>query len=198
MLQGRRTPIESTEELMESTMQKILSLMLVVTVMALGACAHKPPAPTTPAASSQVPGAGAQVNGAGANGAIGAGAAGNGEDIAGPQEGILAQRIVYFPFDSSDISGDGAALVAAHAHYLVAHPTLHIRLEGNTDERGSREYNIGLGERRAQAVRRAMLLQGVAEAQLSTVSYGAERPAVDGHDETAWAKNRRVVINYVQ
>ncbi len=73
-----------------------------------------------------------------------------------------------------------------------------MRLEGNTDERGSREYNIGLGERRAQAVRRAMLLQGVAETQLSTVSYGAERPAVDGHDETAWGKNRRVMINYVQ
>ena len=88
--------------------------------------------------------------------------------------------------------------MAAHAHYLVAHPNLHVRLEGNTDERGSREYNIGLGERRAQAVRRAMLLQGVAETQLSTVSYGAERPAVEGHDEAAWSKNRRVMINYVQ
>src|SRR5580692_3369963 len=163
MLQGRRMPFGSTEELMESTMQKILSLLLVVTVMALGACAHKPPAPTTPAASSQVPGAGAQANGAGANGALGAGgAAGNGEDVAGPQEGILAQRIVYFPFDSSDLSGEGTALIAAHAKYLVAHSNLHVRLEGSTDERGSREYNIGLGERRAQAVRRAMLLQGVA------------------------------------
>ena len=81
---------------------------------------------------------------------------------------------------------------------VVAHQNLHVRLEGNTDERGSREYNIGLGERRAQAVRRAMLLQGVAETQLSTVSYGAERAAVEGHDEAAWSKNRRVMINYVQ
>ncbi len=178
-------------------MRKILSLLLVVTVMALGACAHKPPKPTATAASSQVPAGGSEANGAGTNGAASA-PAGSGEDIAGPQEGILAQRIVYFAFDSSDISGDGAALVSAHAHYLVAHPNLHVRLEGNTDERGSREYNIGLGERRAQAVRRAMLLQGVAEAQLSTVSYGAERPAIDGHDEVAWGKNRRVVINYVQ
>jgi peptidoglycan-associated lipoprotein len=185
---------------MESTMRKILSLLLVATVMALVACAHKPPKDTGPAASTQVPANGAQANGAEANGAAGAagvGAAG-GEDVAGPQEGILAMRIVYFAFDSSEITGDGMALVSAHAHYLVAHPTLHVRLEGNTDERGSREYNIGLGERRAQAVRRAMLLQGVAEAQLSTVSYGAERPAVDGHDEAAWSKNRRVVINYVQ
>jgi peptidoglycan-associated lipoprotein len=182
-------------------MRKILSLMLLVTVMALGACSHKPPIKDTTPAASQVPGPGAQSDGAAANGAAGgagAGAAGSDVDVAGPQEGILAQRIIYFAFDSSDISGDGTALVAAHAHYLVAHPNLHVRLEGNTDERGSREYNIGLGERRAQAVRRSMLLQGVAETQLSTVSYGAERPAVDGHDESAWSKNRRVVINYVQ
>ncbi|MEJ0008860.1 MAG: peptidoglycan-associated lipoprotein Pal [Steroidobacteraceae bacterium] len=182
-------------------MRKILSLMLLVTVMGLGACAHKPIKDNTPAASTQVPAAGSQLNGAGTNGAAGgagATAAGSGEDVAGPQEGILAQRIVYFAFDSSDISAEGTALVSAHAHYLVAHPNLHVRLEGNTDERGSREYNIGLGERRAQAVRRSMLLQGVAETQLSTVSYGAERAAVEGHDEAAWSKNRRVMINYVQ
>lgn len=180
-------------------MRKILSLLLVVTVVALGACAHKPVVKNDTGAgtSSEVP-TNAQANGAGGNGATGGVGAGSGEDVAGPQEGILAQRIVYFGYDSSDIAGDGIALVSAHAKYLVAHPTLHVRLEGNTDERGSREYNIGLGERRAQAVRRAMLLQGVTEAQLSTVSYGAERPAVEGHDESAWAKNRRVVINYVQ
>jgi len=72
-----------------------------------------------------------------------------------------------------------------------------VRLEGSTDERGSREYNIGLGERRAQAVRRALLLQGVAESQITTVSYGEERPAVTGHSEDAWAKNRRVEIVYL-
>ena len=179
-------------------MRKILSLLLVVTVVALGACAHKPPKDTGQTGGASQVGPGALANGAGANGATGAAGAGTGEDIAGPQEGILAQRIIYFAFDSSDISGDGMALVTAHAHYLVSHPTMHVRLEGNTDERGSREYNIGLGERRAQAVRRAMLLQGVAETQLSTVSYGAERPQVEGHDDAAWAKNRRVVINYVQ
>ncbi|HTV80264.1 MAG TPA: OmpA family protein, partial [Steroidobacteraceae bacterium] len=140
-------------------MRKLVCLVLVATVMALGACAHKPPKPTAQAPSSQVPG-GAEANGAGVNGANGAAGAnaGTGEDVAGPQEGILAQRIIYFGFDSSDISGEGMALLTAHAHYLVAHPTMHVRLEGNTDERGSREYNIGLGERRAQAVRRAMLL----------------------------------------
>jgi peptidoglycan-associated lipoprotein len=186
---------------LESVMRKTVTVILLATLMMLGACAHKQ-AKDTGAASAEVPAAGAQVSGAGANGvASGTGpstAAGAGDDVAGPQEGILAQRVIYFAFDSSEISGDGTALIAAHAHYLVAHANLHVRLEGNTDERGSREYNIGLGERRAQAVRRAMLLQGVAESQLATVSYGAERPAVDGHDEQAWAKNRRVMINYVQ
>src|SRR3984885_6496115 len=178
---------------MESTMRKILSLVLLVTVMSLGACAHKPIKDNGAAASSQVPAGANSAGGANANSA-----AGTGEDVAGPQEGVLAQRTIYFAFDSSDISAEGAALVSAHAHYLVAHANLHVRLEGNTDERGSREYNIGLGERRAQAVKRSLLLQGVAETQLSTVSYGAERPAVEGHDETAWSKNRRVMINYVQ
>jgi peptidoglycan-associated lipoprotein len=184
---------------MESKMRKLLSLMLLVSALALGACAHKPVTTDAPAAS-QVPVAGAQANGAAGtsvSGAPGAGVTG-GDDVAGPQEGILAQRNIYFAFDSSELSEEGTALIAAHSKYLVGHSNLHVRLEGNTDERGSREYNIGLGERRAQAVRRAMLLQGVAEAQLSTVSYGAEHPAVDGHDEAAWAKNRRVAINYVQ
>ncbi len=188
-------------KLMESKMRKLLSLVLLASVMVLGACTHKPPVKDAGAgASSQVPAAGAQSNGAGSSSAAGGAGAGltGGDDVAGPQEGILAQRNIYFAFDSSDLSEDGTALIAAHSKYLVAHSNLHVRLEGNTDERGSREYNIGLGERRAQAVRRAMLLQGVAEMQLSTVSYGAEHPAVDGHDEAAWSKNRRVMINYVQ
>jgi peptidoglycan-associated lipoprotein len=88
-------------------------------------------------------------------------------------------------------------VVAAHAKYLAAHSGTRVRLEGHTDERGSREYNIGLGERRAQSVRRALLLQGAADAQISTVSYGEERPAAPGHDEAAWAKNRRVEIMYL-
>jgi peptidoglycan-associated lipoprotein len=88
-------------------------------------------------------------------------------------------------------------VVAAHAKFLAAHPAARVRLEGHTDERGSREYNIGLGDRRAQSVRRALLLQGASDAQISTVSYGEERPAVLGHDEAAWAKNRRVEIVYL-
>ena len=121
-----------------------------------------------------------------------------GADAPGPLEGMLAKRTIYFDFDSSEIKGDGTDIVAAHAKYLAKNGPMKIRLEGHTDERGSREYNIGLGERRAQAVRRALLLQGAAEGQISTVSYGEERPAAAGSDDAAWAKNRRVEIVYLQ
>ncbi len=104
--------------------------------------------------------------------------------------------VVYFDYDSSDIKPEYSTVVAAHARYLSTNGNLKVRLEGNTDERGSREYNIGLGERRAQAVRRALLLQGVTEAQITTLSYGEERPAMAGSDETAYSKNRRVEFGY--
>jgi peptidoglycan-associated lipoprotein len=104
--------------------------------------------------------------------------------------------VVYFDYDSAELKSESAAVVAAHAKYLSTSSSLKLRLEGSTDERGSREYNVGLGERRAQSVRKALLLQGVAESQITTLSYGEERPAVDGHDEAAWAKNRRVEFAY--
>jgi peptidoglycan-associated lipoprotein len=174
-------------------MRRIL-VVLLVACLGLTACAHKKPIETPPPPASEV-GAGTDASGAGANGAA---AGQNGDDeTAGPQAGLLAKRVIYFDFDSSEIKGEGTDIVGAHAKYLASHPTARVRLEGHTDDRGSREYNIGLGERRAQSVRRALLLQGATEAQLSTVSYGAERPAVAGHDETAWSKNRRVEVVYL-
>jgi peptidoglycan-associated lipoprotein len=117
----------------------------------------------------------------------------NGAEGTGP----LARKIIYFDFDKSEIKPEFADIVTTAAHTLGANPRLKMKLEGNTDERGTREYNIGLGERRAQAVRRALMLQGVAESQVSTVSFGAERPAAEGDDEAAWAKNRRVEVVYL-
>ncbi len=108
----------------------------------------------------------------------------------------LAQRIIYFDFDNAEIRPEYREIVAAHAQHLAKNTGGKVRLEGHADERGSREYNIGLGERRAQAVRRALMLQGTGDGQLVTVSYGEERPAVPGSDELAWAKNRRVEIVY--
>lgn len=110
----------------------------------------------------------------------------------------LSQRVIYFEFDSSDIQQQFLDVLTAHAEYLVAHPEVSVRLEGHTDERGSREYNIGLGDRRAQSVRRILLFQGVANDQVETVSYGEEQPAATGHNEEAWAQNRRVEIVYLR
>ena len=109
---------------------------------------------------------------------------------------LLAQRVVYFDFDKSEIRPDMLEMLKAHAAFLVQNPSMKVRLEGHADERGTREYNIGLGDRRAQAVRRVLLFQGVESAQLQPVSYGEERPAADGHDDSAWSKNRRVELVY--
>jgi peptidoglycan-associated lipoprotein len=124
--------------------------------------------------------------------------AGSGMDgmAEGPQGALLSQLVVYFDYDRSEIRAEFNDLLAAHAAYLAGRPNVQVRLEGHSDERGSREYNIGLGERRAQAVRRVLLLQGAAADQIATVSYGEERPAVLGSDEEAYGLNRRVEIVY--
>jgi peptidoglycan-associated lipoprotein len=169
----------------------LVVMVAIIACIGLGACKSKPPAPEPPPATTQDSSAG--TSGAGASSATG-----EDNDVPGPQAGLLAKRTIYFDFDSSEIRGEGTDIVAAHAKHLATLPRAKVRLEGHTDERGSREYNIGLGERRAQAVRRALLLQGATDAQLSTVSYGEERPAAAGSDEAAWAKNRRVEIVYTQ
>ena len=109
---------------------------------------------------------------------------------------LLQNLIVYFEFDSSEIRSDFNEMLAAHGRYLAADPAARVRLEGHADERGSREYNIGLGERRAQSVRQILLLGGAAPSQLTTISYGEERPAVFGSDEEAYSLNRRVELVY--
>lgn len=172
-------------------MRRIIVIVLMAAVLALSGCAGKRP---KPGPENQAPAAGAGAEGAGA---AGANAQGGEEETGGPMAGLLATRTIYFDFDSAVIKGQGVDVVAAHAKYLAVNPGARVRLEGNTDERGSREYNIGLGERRAQSVRQAMLLQGVSDSQITTVSYGEERPAVLGHNEAAWAKNRRVDIVYL-
>jgi peptidoglycan-associated lipoprotein len=179
-------------------MQKIIWIAAIACALALSGCKHAPLKP--PATTAEAAGANANTEGAESAGANAAGAAVAGDDsaIGGPRAGLLGRRVVYFDYDRAEIRADGTEIVAAHAKYLASNPGTHIRLEGHTDERGTREYNIGLGERRAQAVRRAMLLQGAAEGQITTVSYGEERPAAAGSDESAWALNRRVEIVYLK
>ncbi len=128
-------------------------------------------------------GGGAPIGGSG-SGNYNSGRATGGQD--------LSAHAVYFDFDKSEIKPDSMSVVASWASYLSAHPTAKARLEGNTDERGTREYNIGLGERRANAVAQALEAKGVSASQLTTISYGKERPVALGHDEDSWSKNRRV------
>jgi peptidoglycan-associated lipoprotein len=109
---------------------------------------------------------------------------------------LMQQLVVYFDYDAAEILPEFNALLQAHGQFLAQNPNTQLRLEGHADERGSREYNIGLGELRAQAVRRVLMLQGAAGSQLTTVSYGEERPAQTGSDEESWRLNRRVELVY--
>ncbi len=109
---------------------------------------------------------------------------------------MLSVRIIYFEYDSSDVKQEDRTTVEAHAAYLAANPDVIITLEGHADERGSREYNLALGERRALTVNRQMTLIGASPDQIRTVSYGEERPAIDEHDDYSWSQNRRVEIIY--
>lgn len=172
--------------------------VLAVALLALGLAACQKPTQTQPDAGA-TPVESASTSGLGSEGAGTSGTATTGAALTPQQQALAAlkeKNIVYFDYDSSEIRSEYLPVVAAHATYLVKYPTARVRLEGHTDDRGSREYNIGLGERRAQSVRRALLAQGVAEAQITTLSYGEERPAVEGTDEAAFAQNRRVELVY--
>jgi peptidoglycan-associated lipoprotein len=171
-----------------------LKILLVAGVIAIAGCGTKPIKPAASGSNGSVvtPAGGTQGNGV-ADAGNTARAVG-GDDSANGGASQANGRIVYFDYDSSDVKPEFNDLLAQVARQLVSAPGTKVRLEGNTDERGSPEYNIGLGERRAQAVRRTLMLQGVTEAQISTVSYGEERPADPGQNEAAWAKNRRVEI----
>ncbi|GAB3026270.1 MULTISPECIES: peptidoglycan-associated lipoprotein Pal [Oleiagrimonas] len=108
----------------------------------------------------------------------------------------LRQRVVYFDFDKSEIKPEFQEIMACHAKYLQDRPQAHVRLAGNTDERGTREYNLGLGERRGNAVAAALEANGASADQITVVSYGEERPTCREHNEACWSKNRRVEIEY--
>ena len=108
----------------------------------------------------------------------------------------LSSRTIYFEYDSAKVSDDSMILLETHGDFISSNGNVNVTLTGHADERGSREYNIALGDRRALSVRRILLFQGASSDQIETVSYGEEQPAVMGHDEDAWSKNRRVELVY--
>lgn len=107
-----------------------------------------------------------------------------------------SERVVYFDYDSAAIKTEGQGLLEAHGGYLKNHAKLEVLVQGHTDERGSREYNLALGQRRAESVKQALELLGVPEARIEAVSLGAEKPVAEGHDEAAWQQNRRAQVIY--
>jgi peptidoglycan-associated lipoprotein len=175
-----------------NVVQRLLMICGVVAMsVVLAGCPKKP---------QTLPESGETPTDPSANTSASSGSDVSGSELSADQRAIeqLKQTgmIVYFDYDRAEIRSEYVPVVAAHAKYLNGNAARKVRLEGHSDERGSREYNIGLGERRAQAVRRALMLQGVTDTQITTVSYGEERPAVAGSDDTAYSRNRRVELVY--
>ncbi|MBX3610204.1 MAG: peptidoglycan-associated lipoprotein Pal [Hydrogenophaga sp.] len=171
-------------------------LAALVASLALVACGSnvrldQPPVEDRSGTAAGGAGAGGQGSGVDQRGVTGVQVPSNGGD-----QPASMQRVVYFDYDSFEIKPEFAALLEANARYLNANRAVRVQLEGHTDERGGREYNLALGQKRAEAVRRAMSLLGVQDGQMEAVSFGEEKPAVVGFDESAWSKNRRVEITY--
>lgn len=165
----------------------VTTLMLVL----LAACASNTvPDPEPGDATYDAAGAGADTD------VYGADPMGGGQALEDDYTAGELTNIIYFDFDSSEVRADFTDIVARHALILANDPAARVRLEGHADERGSREYNIGLGERRSQSVRRMLMIQGASASQIATVSFGEERPLALGSDEDSWAQNRRVEIKY--
>jgi|SRR4030065_274017 peptidoglycan-associated lipoprotein len=165
---------------------KTLLALMVVLGLGLAGCAGPEEKPAVTDGTEQ----GAETSGAGAGDQTGA--TGTPLDAAN----LLSKRRVYFAFDSSAVDDESRSIIEAHASYLAANPQVKLVLEGHTDERGTREYNLALGERRAQAVERMMRTLGVAADRIKATSYGEEKPVATDHDESSWRLNRRVEILY--
>lgn len=138
-------------------------------------------------------GNGANSGNAGQSGVTGVDLSQSGRDAAGP---VGVSRILYFDYDSYSIKADYQSLIESHARFIKSNPAGKVMLEGHTDERGGREYNLALGQKRAEAVSRALGLLGVPNAQMEAVSFGKEKPSMTGHSEDAYAQNRRVELSY--
>ncbi|HET9762652.1 MAG TPA: peptidoglycan-associated lipoprotein Pal [Casimicrobiaceae bacterium] len=162
----------------------------------LAGCQQNPPAEKSAAVEERNVNAGqAAQPGTGATSSGVTGTTAQGNPLRDPRS-ILSKRSVFFDFDSYAVKDDFKPLIDAHGKYLQGNRSAKMTIQGNCDERGSREYNIALGQRRADAVKRMMLLVGATDQQIETVSFGKEKPRNPGHDEGAWAENRRDDIVY--
>lgn len=175
-------------------MSKTLSLSFtLITVAALAACSSTPiDTPKAPVSTAQP-----TLPSGSTGGAATSSVATVTIDPLDDPKGALAGRSVYFAYDDFSVDPKYQPLIQAHGQYIGSHGAAQIRIEGNTDERGSREYNLSLGDKRAQIVAKQLVLMGAKQSQIEAVSYGEERPKADGHDEAAYAENRRADIRYI-
>ncbi len=179
-------------------MIRLLTISLLVVLGLTGCGGNRSTIPTSGSgddAAGSAAGGGA-VSGASTSGLGEGGGIGVVREVPGQGDGPLSRLVIYFDFDRSEIRSDFSDMLRAHGVYLAENGGDLVRLEGHADERGSREYNIGLGEQRAQAVRRVLMLQGASADQLATVSFGEERPVALGSDENSYGLNRRVELVY--
>lgn len=180
------------------TIRKILVVTALAALFSACTPGTKPDAESTGAAGE---GSGAQVGTIGGDSSL-AGTALEGKIISyeknaiNDPKNILSIKTIYFDYDSSDIGEENIEVLKHHGKYLSLHTDVNMRLEGHTDERGAREYNVALADRRAQAVKRLLLFQGASASQITIISYGEEKPAAFGHDEEAWKLNRRAELVY--
>lgn len=179
---------------------KYLAFPLLAVSLIMTGCASRKPAPEITSGMNNANGMGSTV----VTDGLSEDAALNAQNLAGASaKGVteankvdLAKRVVHFDYDSSELSNEDYRTLQAHAQFLMANANSKVALTGHTDERGTREYNMALGERRAKAVQSYLITNGVNAAQLEAVSYGKEMPVNLGHGESAWKENRRVEINY--
>ena len=172
-------------------MRKIQSYLLIVLVsLAVSACGGRKPVEEDINVESVGGTAGVSSSGLDGDGS------GSSSGLDGDNADLLSRRVVYFEYDSSSLTLESEAIVQAHAQYLSGASGINVILEGHADERGTREYNLALGEDRAKAVSNLMQAMGISNGRIQTISYGEERPVSLGSDESAWALNRRVEILY--
>ena len=183
-------------------MKGVTTLVSIIAFALLGACSTvklndkaAPVEDRNTSASAPAPAPAPAPSAAKAGGDTSATSAGAVDPLNDPSN-ILYKRSVYFDYDQYTVKEEYSALVEAHGKYLAANPDRKVTIQGNTDERGGSEYNLALGQKRAEAVRRAMALAGARDSQMEAVSFGKEKPKASGSDEAAWAENRRADIAY--
>lgn len=177
---------------------KLFALPILATALVMTGCASRKPAAQIEAGQNPNSASTISTEGLSEDAALNAQnlAGASAKGVTAANKAFLAKRVVHFNYDSSELSNEDYQTLQAHAQFLMANANSKVALTGHTDERGTREYNMALGERRAKAVESFLITNGVNATQLEAVSYGKEMPINAGHDENAWKENRRVEINY--